>query len=337
MTSLILVNEAREARFSMATMARIAIVGGGAFGTAMACVLRRAGHGIALWAREPEVVAAVNHESRNPLFLSGVELAPGIAASADLAIALDGAEVVLLAPPAQHMRSVSRSLQGHLEARTPLVSCSKGIERGSLALMPEVLAETLPGCPVAVLSGPSFAREIAQGLPCGVVLACADPALATRLARTLASPSFSVHPITDVAGAALGGVMKNVIAIASGIAAGRRLGENARATLITLGLEETMNLGSAKGARPGTFFGLAGVGDMMLSANSLTSRNAALGFALGEGRRPAESTLAEGLYSTAAVATLARRLDVRMPITFALDGVLSRGAPLDAAIGAMLR
>ena len=326
----------REARFSMATMAKIAIIGGGAFGTAMACVLRRAGHGIALWAREPEVVAAVNHESRNPLFLSGVQLAPGIAASADLGVALDGAEVVLLAPPAQHMRSVSRSLQGHLGARTPLVSCSKGIERGSLALMPEVLAETLPGCPLAVLSGPSFAREIAQGLPCGVALACADPALAMRLARTLASPSFSVHPTTDVTGAALGGVMKNVIAIASGIAAGRRLGENARATLITLGLEETLNLGSAKGARPGTFFGLAGVGDMMLSANSMTSRNTALGCALGEGRRPAESTLAEGLYSTAAVATLARRLDVRMPITFALDGVLSRGAPLDAAIGAML-
>ena len=318
-------------------MSRIGIIGGGAFGTAMACVARRSGHDVRLWAREPEVVAAINREVRNPQFLDRVELPRGIAATGRLGDAVEDAELVLLAPPAQHMRAVSSALRDELASGTPVVSCSKGIERDSLALMPDVLKDTLPRSPVAVLSGPSFAREIARELPCGVALACADAALAARLARALANPGFRVHATTDVTGAALGGVMKNVIAIASGIAAGRKLGENARATLLTLGLKETMDLGSAKGARPDTFVGLAGVGDLTLTANSLTSRNTALGFALGEtGRLPQGGALSEGLYSTAAVAQLARELGVPMPITLALDGVLNRGAPLDAAMAAML-
>jgi len=322
-------------------MARIGIVGGGAFGTAMACVLRRGGHGITLWAREPEVVASINRGARNPHFLDGVDLPPGIAATADLGAAVEDAEFVLLAPPAQHMRAVAASLENHLEKGIPVVSCSKGIERDSLALMPEVLEEVLPHSPVAVLSGPSFAREIAADLPCGVALACADPALAVRLARALASPCFCVHPTGDVVGAAIGGVMKNVIAIASGIAAGRKLGENARATLVTLGLEEAMNLGTAKGARPGTFFGLAGVGDMMLTANSMTSRNTSLGFALGEGRALKDvlaerKQVTEGVASTPAVAALARRLDVQMPVTFALERVLAHGEAVDAVLAQFL-
>jgi len=318
-------------------MAAIGIVGGGAFGTAMACVLRRSGHAIRLWAREREVADSINRESRNPHFLDGVELEPGIEATNDLGAAVRDAEFVLLAPPAQHMRAVTTSLQGYLKRQTPVVSCSKGIERASLALMPEVLAETLPGTPVAVLSGPSFAREIARDLPCGVALACADPALAVRLARAMASAHFCVHPTSDVAGAALGGVMKNVIAIASGIAAGRSLGENARATLVTLGLEETMSLGTAKGARPATFLGLAGIGDMMLTANSLTSRNTSLGFALGQGKALSEilsrrKEVTEGAFSTEAVAALARKLDVQMQITFALERVLAHREPVQAAI-----
>jgi len=318
-------------------MARIGIVGGGAFGTAMACVLRRSGHEIALWAREPEVVAAINGEGRNPLFLEGVDLPRGIAATADMGAAVQGAELVLLAPPAQHMRAVAVSLKSRVPKGTAVVSCSKGIERETQALMPELLAEVLPHSPVAVLSGPSFARELAAGLPCGVALACADPAAAVRLARTLAAPGFCVHPTGDVAGVALGGVMKNVIAIAAGIAAGRKLGENARATLVTLGLEETMSLGVAKGARPGTFFGLAGVGDMTLTANSMTSRNTSLGHAIGEGRpMPEKAPLCEGFFSTPVVAALARRLDVKMPITFALERVLEGGEALDAAIAGVL-
>ena len=320
-------------------MARIGILGGGAFGTAMACVLRRSGHEIDLWAREPELVAAINRDAANPLFLQGVPLVPGIRATGDMAL-LRSADLVLLAPPAQHMRTLTQSLE--LNPGTPVVSCSKGIERGSLALMPQVLAETLPGAPVAVLSGPSFAREIAQDLPCGVALACADIALARKLAALLQAPNFRVHPSDDVTGAAIGGVMKNVIAIASGIAAGRKLGENARATLVTLGLAEALRLGLAMGARAETFWGLAGIGDMMLTANSLTSRNTSLGFELGEGRPLAEilakrKEVTEGAFSTEGVAALARRLDVEMPISFALDALLNHGAPLEGTLTRLIR
>lgn len=321
-------------------MARIGIVGGGAFGTAMACVLRRAEHTVDLWAREPEVVAAINGEGANPFFLKGVALVPGIRATTDMA-AMREAELVLLAPPAQHMRAVTMALAPFVPAGTPLVSCSKGIERGSLALMPEVLEETLPGRPLAILSGPSFAREIAEDLPCGVALACAEPARLNELGRVIGSARFRLHPTNDVIGAAVGGVMKNVIAIASGIAAGRRLGENARATLVTLGQHEAARLGAAKGAREQTFAGLAGVGDMMLTANSLTSRNTSLGFALGEGRALAEilasrREVTEGAFSTAAVAALARHLDVHMPITFALDDLLAGRIDLEAAVARLI-
>jgi glycerol-3-phosphate dehydrogenase (NAD(P)+) len=318
-------------------MARVGIVGGGAFGTAMACVLRRSGHEVTLWAREPEVVAAINQRAVNPLFLQGVQLDPRIRAAGSLAAAVDGAEFVLLAPPAQHMRAVTVSLQPHLARGTPVVSCSKGIERGSCALMPEVLAVTLPHAPVAVLSGPSFAREIAADLPCAVALACTDFELSKKLSSNIANPHFCVHPTDDVVGAAIGGVMKNVIAIASGIAAGRKLGENARATLVTLGAEEALRLGRAKGARHETFLGLAGIGDMMLTANSLTSRNASLGFALGQGKTLAEvlstrKEVTEGAFSTEAAAALGRRLEVNMPITFLLDEVLNHGLAVDAAL-----
>jgi glycerol-3-phosphate dehydrogenase (NAD(P)+) len=207
--------------------------------------------------------------------------------------------------------------------------------------MPEVLAETLPGHPVAVLSGPSFAREIALDLPCGVVLACADAALGRRLCVLVSSRNFQVHLSADVIGAAIGGVMKNVIAIASGIAAGRRLGENARATLVTVGAQEAFRLGLAKGARAETFAGLAGVGDMMLTANSLASRNTSLGYALGEGKAlsdilAARREVTEGAFSTAAVADLARRLDVDMPITFALEALLSGRLALEGAVARLI-
>ncbi len=322
-------------------MARVGIVGGGAFGTAMACVLRRSGHRVTLWAREAEVVASINDEGTNPFFLKGARLVPGIGASGDMGTAVSGAEFVLLAPPAQHMRAVTLSLQPHLARGIPVVSCSKGIERGSCALMPEVLAETLPHARVAVLSGPSFAREIAADLPCGVALACADFDLAKKLSLDIQNPNFCVHPTSDVAGCAIGGVMKNVIAIASGIAAGLKLGENARATLVTLGADEAMHLGVAKGARHETFLGLAGIGDMMLTANSLTSRNASLGFALGEGKKLADilaqrKEVTEGAFSTEAVVALARHLGLRMPITMAVDEVLNHGADIPATLTRLL-
>jgi len=316
-------------------MARVGIIGGGAFGTALACVMRRSGHDTAIWAREPEVVAAINERGTNERFLSGVRLPPGIVATGDLAAAADGADFLLLAPPAQHMRAVAARLRPFLAPGIPVVSCAKGIERGSCALMPEVLAEVLPRAKIAVLSGPSFAREIARDLPCGVTLACADKAAGQMLAEAIGTPRFRTDLSEDAAGAAIGGAMKNVVAVAAGVVQGKGLGESARATVITRGLAETVRLGLAKGARAETFMGLSGVGDLVLSCGSLQSRNTALGVALGEGRKPG-GALAEGALSVEAVAALAKRLGLELPIVDALDELLNRGADLDAAVARLV-
>jgi glycerol-3-phosphate dehydrogenase (NAD(P)+) len=300
-------------------------------------VVRRAGHEVQIWAREHEVVAAINNEGVNTHFLPGVPLVHGIRATGSIATATHGKDFILMAPPAQHLREVAADMRASLPKSTPVVSCSKGIERGSHALMPDVLAEMLPEAVVAVLSGPSFAREIAADLPCGVVLACADWSVGESIAQEISSPRFCIHLSDDVVGAAIGGVMKNVISIASGIAAGRKLGENARATLVTLGLAEATRFGLAKGAKLPTFMGLAGIGDFMLTANSLKSRNTSLGVALGEGRRLADvlaerKEVTEGAFSVEGVAALAKQLHVDMPITHALDAILNRGADLDATL-----
>ncbi len=323
-------------------MAKVGIIGGGAFGTAMACVVRRAGNDVLLWALEPEVVEAINREGVNTHFLPGVPLVPGIRATGELGEATAGQDFILMAVPAQHLRAVAARMAPWLAPGTPVVTCSKGIERGTLAFMPEVIAQALPAAVGAVLSGPSFAKEIATDLPCGVALGCTDIRRGEWLARHIANPNFCVHYCDDAIGAAIGGVMKNVIAIASGIAAGRRLGENARATLITIGSQETVRLGLAMGAKASTFEGLAGIGDLMLTANSLGSRNTSLGVALGEGRTLAEvlagrKQVTEGAFSAEAVAALARRLGIEMPITKAVDAVLNHGATVDEGITSLMR
>lgn len=307
----------------------------------MACVLRRKGHGVALWAREPDVVASINRDRTNTMFLRGVALPAGIVATEDIGAAVRAAEFVVLAPPAQHMRAVTRMLQPHLAAGTPVVTCSKGMERGTSALMSQVLAGTLPEAPLAVLSGPSFAAEIAGDLLTGVTLACADPVLGERLEQAIGSARFRVYLSDDVIGAQLGGVLKNVLSIACGVAAGKALGNNARAALVARGLAETVRLGLVLGARLETFMGLSGVGDIALSCNSPQSRNMSLGIALGEGRRLADVlaeriTVQEGVQSAAAVAALADRLGVEMPIVQAVDRVLNRGADLDRTIAELL-
>jgi glycerol-3-phosphate dehydrogenase (NAD(P)+) len=321
-------------------MARIGVIGGGAFGTAMACVVRRSGHAVVIWAREPEVVAAINNDRLNPVFLPGVRLEPGIVATGELGQAAS-ADFLLLAPPAQHMRAVTAQLRPHLQDGTPVVTCSKGLERGTCALMSQVVAETLPAARVAVLSGPSFANEISIDLPTAVALACADPALGERLAQDIRNPRFRILVTDDVAGAQLGGVLKNVLAIACGVVTGKKLGNNARAMLVALGLAETARLGLAMGARLETFMGLAGIGDMDLSCHSPNSRNMSLGIALGEGRKLHDVlgervTVQEGVHSAAGVAALARRHGVEMPITAAVDRVLNHGADLDEAISRLL-
>jgi glycerol-3-phosphate dehydrogenase (NAD(P)+) len=322
-------------------MATVGIIGGGAFGTAMACVLRRRGHDIVLWAREPEVAAAINGSGENSVFLRGVPLPEGIRATTDVYDAASGAAFVLLAPPAQHMRAVTAQLLPHLAAGTPVVSCSKGLELGRCALMSQVIGDTLPDSPVAVLAGPAFAAEISIDQPTAVTLACADPVLGARIEDEIGSARFRVYLSDDVVGAQLGGVMKNVTAIACGLVTGMKLGNNMRATLVARGLAETVDLGLALGARLETFLGLSGIGDMDLSCNSPQSRNMSLGIALGEGRSLAEIlgsriTVQEGVHSAGAVAALADRLGVEMPITTMIDRIVSHGAAPADELNALL-
>jgi glycerol-3-phosphate dehydrogenase (NAD(P)+) len=322
-------------------VARVGVIGGGAFGSAMACVLRRSGHDTTLWVREPEVADAVNRDGANPLFLPNVRMPPGIVATLDLAVAAKDVDFLVLAPPAQHMRAVTTQLGPHLKDATPVVSCSKGIERVTHAFMAQVIAETLPTARVAVLSGPAFANEIAVDLPTGVTLACAEIDLGERLAHAIGTPRFRTYLSDDVIGAQVGGVLKNVLAIASGIAVAKKLGNNARATLVARGLAEMARLGVALGARLETFMGLAGIGDLDLSCNSPHSRNMSLGIALGEGRK-AHAVLGErvqvheGVHSAEGVAALAGRHALDMPICLAVDQVLNHGADVDRAIAQLL-
>jgi glycerol-3-phosphate dehydrogenase (NAD(P)+) len=307
----------------------------------MACVVRRSGHEVVIWAREPEVADAINRDAVNPVFLPGIPLVPGITATNDLAVAARDAEFLLLAPPAQHMRAVTNELRRHVGRGLPVVSCSKGIERGSCAFMAQVIAETLPGTPVAVLSGPSFAHDIAVDSPVGVTLACADRGIGERLAQAIGTPRFRTYLSDDITGALIGGVLKNVIAIACGVAIGRKLGESTRATLFARGLAEMARLGLAMGARLETFMGLSGAGDLNLSCNSVKSRNTSLGIALGEGRKLHDVlrervTVQEGVHSAESVTTLARRHDVDMPITLAVDRVLNHGAGVEEAVARLL-
>ena len=322
-------------------MSRVGVIGGGAFGTAMACVLRRRGHEVALWAREAEVVEAINRERVNRVFLRDVPLPPGVVATTDFADAVRDAAFVLLAPPAQHMRAVTTQLRPHLPAGVPVVTCSKGLEQRSCALMSQVLGETLPAAPVAVLSGPSFAAEISVDRPTGVTLACADPVLGERLERAIGNPRFRVYLSDDVVGSQISGVMKNVLSIATGVVTGKQLGNSMRAMLVARGLAETVDLGLALGARLETFLGLSGIGDIDLSCNSPQSRNMSLGISLGEGRPLADVlgeriTVQEGVHSASAVAMLAGRLGVEMPIAAMVDRILNHGADCDGEIEALL-
>ena len=321
-------------------MKRIGIVGAGAWGTALAMVARRAGCDVALQAREAEVAAAINEHHENTVFLPGVALDPAIVATTELARAAD-ADAVLLAVPAQHQRAVCAALAPAWRPGVAAVVCAKGIEQDTSALMSEVVGETLPDAPIAVLSGPTFAAEVARDQPTAVTLAAGEPALGEALAAALGTPRFRIYHSPDVIGAQVGGAVKNVLAIACGIVEGRGLGDNSRAALITRGLTEIVRLGLAKGARAETFRGLSGLGDLTLTCNAMQSRNYSLGVALGQGQSldallAARASVAEGVFSAAAVTALARRLAVDMPISAAMDGVLNHAADIDATIAGLM-
>ena len=318
----------------------IGIIGGGAWGTALATAVRRAGCAATLWAREADVVEAINGRHENTSYLAGIALDAEIHATSDLAEAGD-ADVLLLVTPAQHTRDLTRDLAPALRPATPVVICTKGVETGSGALISEVVAETLPGAPVAVLSGPSFAAEVARDRPTAMTLAAADMALAERLAGLIGSTNFRPYHGDDPIGAQIGGAVKNVIAIACGIAKGRGLGDNAGAALITRGLAEMARLGAVLGARRETLMGLSGLGDLVLTCTHQQSRNFSLGMAIGQGRRlddylAERTTVAEGVAGSRAITVLAARHGVEMPIAAAVDGVLDHDADIDAEIAALL-
>lgn len=324
----------------MASYQRVAVIGAGAWGTALALVARRAGRDVTIAAREVEVVAAINTTHRNDLFLPGVTLDEGIRATAEAGAAAAAADLIVLAAPAQHLRTVSAALAPHIAQERPVVLCAKGVERGTGKLMSEVLAETVPHAALAVLSGPTFAAEVARGLPTAVTLATREP-IGEALLAAIGSTSFRPYLSTDPVGTQIGGAVKNVIAIACGIVSGRGLGDNARAALMTRGLAEIMRLGAALGARPETLMGLSGLGDLSLTCNGQQSRNMSLGIALGQGQTLANAlagkrSIAEGVESAAAIAELASRRGVEMPIVAAVEAILHRGAAIDETIAGLL-
>jgi glycerol-3-phosphate dehydrogenase (NAD(P)+) len=323
-------------------MARIGIVGAGAWGTTLALVTARNGHRVVLWAHDPEVADGLARRSENSRYLPGVMVPDAVVPTTRLAEAAKGAELVLAVTPAQNARAALAALQPDMAPGTPLLLCSKGIEIGTLALMTEIAAEAMPGRPVAVLSGPTFAVEVARGLPTAVTVAAADLALAGRVAALIGTARFRPYLSDDPVGAEIGGAVKNVLAIACGIVAGRGLGDNARAALITRGLAEIVRLAVARGAKPSTLMGLAGLGDIALTCTAHQSRNYSLGEELGRGRKLADllarrRTVAEGVPTAAAVAALAERLGVEMPIAQAVDGILHHGLEIDGAIADLLQ
>ena len=322
-------------------MKRIGIIGGGAWGTARALVCRRAGLDVCLQALEPEVADAINGSHENSLFLPGVALDPEIRATNDPAEAAVDTDVVLLVVPTQFLRAVLTGLSGNLPSGVPVVICAKGIEQETLALMSEICEEVVPQAPVAVLSGPTFAAEVALDRPTAVTLASADEALGVGLSEALGTPRFRIYRSDDIVGAQVGGAVKNVLAIGCGIVEGRGLGDNAKAALITRGLAEIVRLGLAKGAKAETLMGLSGIGDLVLTCNAMQSRNFSLGVALGRGEALADildarASVAEGVFSAAAVNQLARGLGIDMPICLAVDGILNHFSDIDAAIEGLL-
>lgn len=322
-------------------MQRIGILGAGAWGTALAVTARRAGRDVVIWAHEAEVARAINGAHENRAFLPDIALDNAIRASTRLSDTLAEADVVLLAVPAQHARAVLHRAAADWRRRAACVICAKGIELGSGALMSEVVAETLPAAPIAVLSGPSFANEVARGLPTAVTLASGDAAVRAAVAAVLATPAFRVYSSDDVVGAELGGAVKNVLAIACGIVEGRGLGDNARAALITRGLAEMARLVVALGGRPETPMGLSGLGDLVLTCTAMQSRNFSLGVALGRGESlrgilADRSGVTEGVASADAVVARAGRCGVEMPICRAVAAVLAGTADLDASIASLL-
>jgi glycerol-3-phosphate dehydrogenase (NAD(P)+) len=312
----------------------VAVIGAGAWGTALAAVAARAGRDVILYAHDAAAAAAMTASRENPR-LPGVPLEQRIEVTGDLGLA-SRADIILLVVPAQHLREAAAALAAHLRPNTPVIACAKGIERGTHHFMTEVIAQAAPQAVPAILSGPSFAGDVARGLPTAVTLATADEALASALVHALGSATFRPYHSTDVRGVEIGGAAKNVLAIAAGIVAGKQLGASALAALTTRGFSELLRLGRACGARVETMSGLSGLGDLILSCSSAQSRNFSLGAALGRGEQPARGKLAEGEFTAPVLIELAASKNVDMPVARAVAAILSGDVTIDQAIENLL-
>ena len=312
----------------------VAAIGAGAWGTALAGVAARAGRDVVLYARSSEHAAQIAATRVNPK-LSGGRLDASIGVTDDIALAA-GADIILIATPAQNLRQAVSALAPHLARATPVIACAKGIERGTHKFMTEVIAEAAPDAIPAILSGPSFAEDVARGLPTAVTLAAKDEALASALVQSLGSSTFRPYHTSDVRGVEIGGAAKNVLAIAAGIVVGRKLGASAQAALTTRGFSELVRLGRACGARGETMAGLSGLGDLILTCGSPQSRNFALGIALARGEQRPRDKLAEGEFTAPVLIELAASQDVDMPVSNAVAAILSGATTIDAAIESLL-
>jgi glycerol-3-phosphate dehydrogenase (NAD(P)+) len=312
---------------------RIAVVGGGAWGTALALTCARAGRTVTLWEHD---AANAEHlaSKRESQFLPGVRLDASTTLARDLAETAR-AQAILLVIPAQAMRPVCKALASTVPARTPLIACAKGIERGTHKFMSEIITEFAPQAMPAILSGPSFATDVARGLPTAVTLAAGEEEVAAALAQALSSPTFRPYHSTDVRGVEIGGATKNVLAIAAGIVAGRKLGASAAAALTTRGFAELVRFGRAYGAKPETMMGLSGLGDLLLTCSTAQSRNYSFGVALAKGEPPGDK-LAEGAHTAPVLLEMARAKNVDMPISTAVAAVLAQKITVDQAIESLL-
>ncbi len=319
----------------------VAVLGAGAWGTALAVAAARAGRDVRLWSRDPETVAEIGDRGTNAAFLGDIRLDPGLYATTDAPAALAGADMVILAVPAQVTREVAREFAAAIPAGIPVVSAAKGLEHGTHATMTEVIAAELTHVVPAVLSGPSFATDVARGLPTAVTVAAADDAVAEAIAIALSSSSFRPYASHDLVGVQIGGALKNVLAIASGIVVGRGLGASAQAALTARGFAELTRLGRALGAEPETMMGLSGLGDLVLTATSPQSRNFSLGLAIGAGGSVVDLTrhgtkLAEGVHTAAVAVDFAALHGVELPITAAIADVVCEKIDVAGAIDRLM-
>ena len=314
---------------------KVTVLGGGAWGTALALAMLRAGHAVSLWARDADSVAAIA-KGQNPRYLPNISFETGIVATTDLATALAGADCVLVVTPAQALRSVLSEAKPHVAVHVPLVLCAKGIERDTGRLLSDIAAEILPQNPVAALSGPSFATDVSRGLPTAVVVAAEDEARASALALRFSAANLRCYSSDDLIGVEIGGALKNVFAIAAGAVTGAGLGASAQAALVTRGFVELRRIGAAFGARPETLMGLSGLGDLMLTCSSVQSRNFAYGVALGKGEELSGRPLAEGVATAYIAARIARERGLDAPIIEAVAALLDNAITINEAVAGLM-